>query len=276
VPRLPRYVPSGRTTPAFAVLALVGIALGAALAWPYQALVVRIPYGALAALVYLIFAFLVGIAGMIATRLGRNRSRALGTLAGALVGIAAIAVSHLLAPDGYHAARLVTGWSLGRVHGVGDLHGDLVWGAWAIEATGVIALAGFTGGRIDPYCEVCQRWIAPREVWLRDDLDARSAAALAHVASIEDALALPAYVLDRPSSARVRYVAHVCPTCASPGYLTLTQQWSVRQEPNDPNNAKTEARHKRLLVQIEISRAQLDLLEARKAEQRARAAAPPI
>ncbi len=305
MPRLPHYVPSGRTTILFPIMALVGLALAVALAWPYQRLVTWVPFIYINAVVYLVFAFAVAICAMLASKVGLNRNRVLGAVVGGIIGVSAVGASHYfayrhavaevadtitgaageLSPElqaevdeqlgqltfgVYLEARVATGWSLGRRSGgsgKGDLTGIFVWLIWGIEAIGVIGAAAFVGRMSDPYCERCRTWMKEREVLVRTDLDGPSADALARVASADDLLTPPPYVLDSPSRVRVAYTTHVCPTCDSPGYVTLEKRWDQAMNEDRPHSGPTryETKTETLLENITLTRAQLARLDALQA-----------
>ncbi|MCE9573854.1 MAG: hypothetical protein K8W52_11960 [Deltaproteobacteria bacterium] len=307
MPRLPRYTPSGRTTALFFVMAIVVAALAALVAWPYQRLVTWVPFIYINAVVYLVFAFVVAVCAMAAIKIGRNRNRMLGAIVGAVIGASAIGASHWFAyrhaiaevtaelPAGaedspevqaamdealtfgtYVRARVDTGWSLGRSgsSGKGDLTGLFVWLIWGIEALGVIGAAAYVGSQVEPFCEACGTWMKEREVWVRTDLDAASASALAHVVSADELLR-PPVARDAPSRVKVAYTTYVCPTCASPGYVTLEKRWDEAMGDGRPSAApiKYETKKETLLEVVELSRAQLAQLDAARGQ--AEAQPPP-
>jgi hypothetical protein len=251
---LTRYKPSGKTSARILPTALVGAALGVGLAWPYQAVIKWVPLIYINLVVWLVFAALVGGIVAFACSIGHNRNRFIGVLAGASIAVAAVGASHywgyrsarseivdeLTKSDVTHAeaealvasevtfgryieARVDTGWSLGSgsSDGKGDLVGPLVWIIWGIEALGVLGAAVYFGGKGNPFCEKCNKSLDEHTLFTRTDLDLNDLTGISEAHQPETLVEVPPRGQTSAVGLRVKYSAHVCPTCEGDAYLTV-------------------------------------------------------
>lgn len=281
---LPRYRPSGGTSPWLIPAGLGAVGVGVLLAWPYQALVTWVPYIYINLVVYAGFAIALAVVVHLGSTLGRNRNRWLGALLGIVVAASAVGASHYfayqravgdfqdevesltasgeIAPEDvktrtFHefiTARLQGGWSLGRrtADGKGDITGPLVWLFWSIEAVGLLAVAVYGGMRVSPYCEDCRVSLDKEPLFVRHDIDLGSIGELKSARSVEDIVTMPPRPDVAHAGIRVNYACHACKTCMGATYLTVTQHWTEGDE----------ERSEELHEEVVMSRAQLDQLRA--------------
>ncbi len=285
---LPRYRPSGRSSIIFLPLGLAAVALGIAVAWPYQALVNWVPYIYINALVYIGFAAALGAIAYLASMIGKNRNRWFGTLLGIVVGVTAVGASHyyayrnarsnvmeeaerIVAEEGgtladlgdlsevmptfgqFIKARTEGGWSLGSrdESGKGDIHGVFVWIIWGIEALGLIAVSIYGGRKLKPYCEQCNTTLPEETHFVRDDLHLDDIGVITDARSVAEIINIP----PRPQVSEIlmTFSGHACTTCTGDTYLTITQSWT------DGDDQKTAEIHTDV-VMTRLEREQLTAL----------------
>lgn len=285
IERALRYRASGRTSirflPAVAAAAAVAIGLG----WVYQALT-GWGYVALVLVVYGVFVIGVGAAVIAACRLGKNRNRTLGALAGLAIAACGLATSYYFDYRGtvddvvaaarrqgadeaevrrevearltfgaYVDLRVEAGWTLGkRSPGEeGTLTGAWVWIAWGLEAIGVLGIGAMVGAAFGPFCERCQTWMENETLFTRDGLDATTVDAIAAATTIDGVLQLPHATAAPRGAFALTYQVHRCKTCASDGYLTVVKRWAAPGRRG--SEKKTATLHTQVAVPAERLRA---------------------
>jgi hypothetical protein len=286
---LARYRPSGRSSVRLIPMGLLAIAVGIGLAWPYQALVTWVPFIYINAVVYVVFAALLGGGVYLASALGKNRNRWLGAVLGIVVAVSAAGASHYFAYRGavndvieevapaseaeraeiekqltfgmYVDLRVEAGWSLGRRSstGSGDLTGVFVWLIWGIELLGLLGAAVYGGIRVTPYCEKCSATLEEEELFVRDDLDLADIGILMHAQSAAALIEIPPRPDVNPIGLRVTYACHACKTCDGDAYLTITQHTPAQSSDGDDTDEE-------LHSQVTLSRAELERLLALRQE----------
>lgn len=255
---LARYKPSGRTSIRILPALVLAVIAGAALAWPYQKLISWVPFIYINAIVYLAFAFGIGMLVKLACSKGHNRNRFLGALFGMVVATSAIATSHYvmyrsvfndaieevkkdsdmagidiealaekeLTFSKYVDLRVDTGWSLGRhssssSDAKGDIVGPLVWLVWGIEALGLLIAGLFFGIRGTPYCEACKKDLPEQDLMTRTDLDLADLGAITAAPAVQTLVDLPPKNQPSTVGLRVTYAVHACTSCEGDTYLTI-------------------------------------------------------
>ncbi len=263
---LTRYKPSGKTSARLIPAALVGAAIAVGLAWPYQALINWVPFIYINLVIWIGMAIVVGAITVFVCSVGHNRNRLVGILVGAVIASAAVAGSHYwsyrsaraeireeLAKDmspaevdelianevtlrRYLDVRAEAGWSLGTrsSDGKGDLVGPVVWIIWGIEALGLLFAAVYMGGKGSPFCEKCNTSIDEQPLFTRTDLDLGDLGAITEAQHVEALVEIPPRSEPSSGGLRVKYAAHVCPTCDGDVYLTVTSVMpSVKEDDSD-------------------------------------------
>jgi len=266
-------------------MAILAIAAGMLLAWPYQALVTWVPYIYINLVVYVVFAGLLGGAAYLASALGKNRNRWLGIALGIVIATSAAGASHyfayqraldnvveelassdasaeqvaevasVLTFDRYVDLRVEVGWSLGRrsSDGAGDLTGPFVWAIWVVELLGLIGAGIYGGMRVAPYCERCNVTLDEEPMFVRDDLDLADLGVLMQAPSAATLIDIPPRPPSDapPSGLRFVYALHACKTCSGAAYLTVTQHTTA---------SDGEDQTEELYTQVSLSPAEVDQL----------------
>lgn len=262
---LPRYRPSGKSSPLIVPLGILGVALGILVAWPYQALVTWVPYIYINALVYIGFMIALGAIAYLVSNFGKNRNRWLGALLGVVIGVSGVAASHyfayrraisevkeeaerIVANEGgsledlgeldelmptfgqFIKLKVESGWSLGRrsSSGAGDITGVFVWLIWGIEALGLLGVAIYGGRKLSPYCETCNTPLPEETYFTRTDLHLDDIGVITDARSVAQIVSIP----PRPqvSEILITFAGHTCGTCSGDTYLTVTQSWTEGDE----------------------------------------------
>jgi hypothetical protein len=278
------YDPSGkvefRTLPLFAFAA----AVGALLAWLYQALTRWIPFIQLNIITVAMFGFVVGGLMTFAVHSGHCRSRFVAALFALPASLAILAASYYWAyrhmagviakerPDlardvsfpVWVAVRLETGWTVGSGSGT-DYNGWVVALIWGIE---LLTLVGFGlvmawRAAAEPFCEDCARWTVEKKLRLpglsREAADGPIAAG--------DLSALVALEPAAEGASSLMLTAEACPNCRQRGWLSVEEVTALQKR------GKTEEKKKPLLRNAALDP---DLLTRflDRAEARPAAAAP--
>jgi hypothetical protein len=213
-----------------------------ALAWPYYASAAWLASRGGKGLVVATFATaafgaLVGGAACLAVRWGRCRHPRVGFAVGALLGIVAVAASHVasfrhaaagaddLTVWEYLEACLAVGWRVDRWGATADISGQFVYWVWAAELVAVAwiaALCGRAAARC-PFCEACGAWAGKELARGKRPCPGDGDADAVKRASDLDSLlgpSGPAPSGGAPARQHVEYVVRGCPKCG--GFSTIS------------------------------------------------------
>lgn len=272
---LTHYRASGRTSVRFVPALVLAAALAIGLGWAYQALTLD-HYVFLDLVAYVGFVAGTLAAVVIAGRLGKNRHRGRGVLAGLVLAALALAAAYYfdwraMARDvpgvsfgDFLERRRELGWTLGRrAEGQpGTITGAWVWLVWLVEAVGVVAPALALGGGFGPFCERCGRWMDVVPVLRRTGVTRAATDALAQATTLDALLRVPP-AGDGPYT--LVYKAHRCQAagrardCTGAAYLTITRQ-QVVQVPRPPVKTVPKTQTETLQAQVTVPDARLDAL----------------
>lgn len=263
---LPIYRPSGKFSPLFIILAVLGIIAALAPAWVYQFLMDLNPFFSFNYLITVGFAFLLARVARFLVQTGKCRNTVVALAAALLMGGVTAGATHYFAylsfrgqaaeaaqvqgPDAKEAVakgepigftqyidqRVETGWTMGKnPQKPIPVTGIFVWLLWGIEALTLMGGAAYGAVKAtkDPFCDVCGEWAQQQQ---EVSFLAPSLQAIDEVASAQSIAALLAVELDSTGdhADALLFKPSSCPSCSASHFLDIQhRQITFDRDGND-------------------------------------------